>query len=534
MKSTRQTKSVVVFCLLACCALASSEAGGAQEQPFPATSDAGDSGGNVAGSGEQTAQQTTDAFSPLPEKDPLPMPSFAVDADSDSDPQQQEQSLSLRQAPQANYGGQAPKALQLIQAPNQIPGSTRLNAVALHRQDSDLIVSTDVDGDDIRTTRPSAAAGVPDEVTFAMFAKTFLGANMKDNNFDLDFILLLKWKDARVADMVPAGLDQITMSGEQAEKKIWMPGVVVTNRAINQYEVISTVVMIYKTGEITKVERSSVTCMNIFELQQYPFDIQALRVKIASAKYMLDELVLKPNEDKSQSGVNEGIMDAFQYTVDDWKIYAFEETDGAMAKSRGVLQIDAKRSLDKYGESHLMPTALVMVISWAVFWFPFQTPFVTPRMALSILALLSFTNLMIKSSSALPGGAPCNWNDNFNQMVLALMCTTILINIMSEICFHQIKLPELGIAINNEAKILQPMHSITILTIVESGGMYKWISVGNAQVVVKVIFGLVFSGYIMYSLSRISSFKAEKERKEYEEAQKKLMEEPQKMPPAGP
>jgi len=388
----------------------------------------------------------------------------------------------------------------------------RTGTASLHQQKPEA-----AKGDDIVTARPKASAGVPDEVTFGIYAKTFLGASMKENSFDLDFVLQLTWNDPRVVGLVPAGVDEQTLSAEQATKSIWMPGIVVTNRAIKMYEIISTVVMIRKSGDVTKVERATVTCRSIFDLRQYPFDTQSFKMKIASSEYMLDELVLKPSKNQSDSGVSDGIFDAFQYELDSWKIYSFEEQDGAMTKSRGVLQIDGKRSLDKYGEAHLMPTAMVLIISFGVFWFPFQTPFVTPRMALSILALLSFTNFMIKTSEKLPPGAPTNWNDVFNYCVLVLMCAGIVINIMAEICDHQLKLPHLGAAINNEAKVLQPAHSFLLLSIVHTGGKYQWISVGSAQVLVKVLFVTITTGYIAYSIRRMSFFKAEKEAKEKED-----------------
>jgi len=387
------------------------------------------------------------------------------------------------------------------------------NAVSLLEQDQ----APAQKAEDIVTARPSASSGTPDEVTFGIYAKTFLGASMNENSFDLDYVLSLKWNDPRVASILPAGMKKQTLSGEQAHKTIWMPEIVVTNRAIKGYEVISTVVVVHKNGDVEKVERATVTCRSIFNLEQYPFDMQHFRLKIASNEYMLDELVMKPSNNMSESGVSDAIFDAWQYDLRAWKVYSFEEADGAMKKSRGVLQIDGKHSLGKYGEAHLLPTALLLIISFAVFWFPFLTPFVTPRMVLSILALLSFTGFMIKSSDLLPPGAPTNWNDVFNECVLALMSSAIVINIMSEVSEHQLHLPHLGQTINHEAKIVYPGHSVILLSLVVSGGKYKWISVGTAQVLVRVLFAIITSGYIAYCVQRIFFFKAEKDAKDKEE-----------------
>merc|ERR1719271_1317881 len=110
-----------------------------------------------------------------------------------------------------------------------------------------------------------------------------------------------------------------------------------------------------------------------------------------------------------------------------------------------------------------MPAGMLLMISWGVFWFPFMQPFITPRLALSILALLSFTTLVLKSVGALPDGAPQNWNDTFNQQIQCVMFITIIVNIFSEIAFHQYKLQSFGKRINDEAKVLLPTLSIVVL-----------------------------------------------------------------------
>lgn len=189
-------------------------------------------------------------------------------------------------------------------------------------------------------------------------------------------------------------------------------------------------------------------------------------------------------------------------------------------KSRGVLEIQVKRTFDKYGEAHLMPTMLFLAISWGVFWFPFQNPFITPRLALSILALLSFTNLVIKSSSELPSGAPANWNDVLNYQVQAMMFCTIVLNIFSEICKHQLKLEDLANQINKECKVLMPFISIIVLAIVLSAGRWKLLSVMAAAIVTKSVIMVVMGTYIGCSLSSLSQAHADQEAKSEEEKRK--------------
>merc|ERR1719491_726297 len=138
-------------------------------------------------------------------------------------------------------------------------------------------------------------------------------------------------------------MDEITLSGKMALRSIWMPEIVVTNRAIRKHEVVSSAVTITREGGITKVERFGATINNLYDLVEYPFDTQKLHIKIASSKYMLNEVRMVPDEDASASGVREGLFDGFDYVLKGFKVYAFDEVDGALKKSRGVFEIEAER-----------------------------------------------------------------------------------------------------------------------------------------------------------------------------------------------
>jgi len=217
-------------------------------------------------------------------------------------------------------------------------------------------------------------------------------------------------------------------------------------------------------------------------------------------------------------------MSATPYKMDSWKVFAFDETDGALKKSRGVLELTVARKFGPYWENHLKPAFMLVMISWGVFWFPFQNPFITPRLALSILALLAFTNLLKASASALPDGSPYNWNDLFNLQIQLMMFLTIVLNIFSETCKHQLQLDALGIGINNEAKVVLPCLSITLMTIVLTAGDYKWLSLAMAGVVTKVLFVVVVVIYIAHNTTRVSSHQEEKKESARKATEQKELE----------
>jgi hypothetical protein len=342
--------------------------------------------------------------------------------------------------------------------------------------------------------RPNAGKGV-DKVSVGLIAKNFYGANLKNNRFTIDIVMSVRWNDPRVIRLLPPGLDKLSIAWSQALKLVWMPGVVIANRDIEMYEIISSSVTVHRSGEVVRVERAQARCLKKFALQEYPFDTQELDVRVVSSKYMTSEVILIPN--LNASDVEENIWGLYELTQ--WKMIVYEDYDADLRKSRGSLVMSCRRKIEKYFDDHLVPSFIVLVISWAVFYFPFANPFITPRLALSILALLTFTNLMVKSSKELPGSAPFNWNDLFNQQVQSLMFATIVLNICSEIVHFSWQKETLARAMNHEAKVLIPLASIMNIFIVLGLGRYRWMSLSLATILTKaslVFFACCYASYV--------------------------------------
>jgi len=349
------------------------------------------------------------------------------------------------------------------------------------------------------------------------FGKSFYGVDVKNNFFMIDVIMTLKWTDKRVARLLPDGMDSMTLSDKESQIKIWLPGVEITNRDIRKNELISTSVLITREGEVTKVERANVVCKQKYDLTGFPFDEQTLMTKIASTKYMLSEVVLEADTSDGVSGLREGLFKGEIYQPRDpaFETSTFEDVDGALKKSRGVLNIRVARLPDKYWQQHLVPSFLVIAISWGVFYFPYIGPFITPRLALSILALLSFTNLDLKMSAQLPDGAPYNWNDLFNSSVQMCMFSTIILNIFTEVCFHQLKVEDLAKAVNHECKIILPFASVcTLSLILGNAGEHGALSLETANIISKIILFGVIGSYMAYTAHRCNVGIAAQRRKE--------------------
>lgn len=336
------------------------------------------------------------------------------------------------------------------------------------------------------------------------------GVGLKDNNFVVDLVNSYKWTDPRVLKLIPKGLEETTLSKLESERLMWLPGMVVTNRDLGKYDLVSTAVNINRKGEVHKIERATVRVKNQYVLNDYPFDKQNFVVKIASSKYMIDEVILVPS--KKMSGVEKDLMNGYSYDFVDHRVSAIKDINGALKKSRGVLTIAVKRDVTQYEQSHMVPVFLISCISCGIFYFPFVAPFITPRVALSILALIAFTNLMLLSMKTLPPGAPFNWNDLFNQTVMMMLFLNVSMSLFSEACFHQFKVNDVAIKINMECKVLMPLTlAMAVGTLLAFAGPNSLLnssgamSIRDVSLLVKFLIVLVIGSYVGFSVLRVNS-----------------------------
>jgi hypothetical protein len=364
-------------------------------------------------------------------------------------------------------------------------------------------------------TRPNTGKGA-DNISFGVRAKAFYGLSLRTNTFVMDVVMTLRWTDKRVTKLIPKGLANLTLTEGEAKKMMWLPQVTVTNRDIRKVEVISIAVVIHKAGNIEKVERLLVNIKQRFMLADYPFDTQHLEVKIASSKYMISELVLVPSSDKQISGLNKGLFAGKNYYVQHWNTSAFEDDDGALKKSRGMLKITAHRVARIYFNMHLIPSIGIILLSCAVFWLPFLNPFITPRLAISILALLTFTNLARQSNSALPPEHPSTWNDIINRNIQILMVINCCLNAYTEVRFHVTKVEQVARRMNRELKYGSLVLNAFVVTSIVLCANLELLTHHVMDYLTMSILGLSLVGYLFYCEHR--SDEAVKAR-EQEEAQ---------------
>lgn len=300
-------------------------------------------------------------------------------------------------------------------------------------------------------TRPNQGKA-KDVIEFGVFFKAMYGLDFVAKTFQADVVTTLHWTDTRAATLIPTGSKNVSIPADAAAKKMWLPSVAVTNRAIGGLNEISSMVSVATGGKITKVDRVQATIKNDFDVTPFPFDKQTLRVRIASTSLMSDQLVMKPLADPKYNGVADGVFKGM-WLFDSVAQDVFEDSDGQMKKSRGELIITVYRDYWSVLQSLVMPAILIVTTSFLGFFIPVnQPPFLMPRIATSFVSLLAQVNLSIKFDSLQPSHGIISWMDAFEEYCVMLIYSAVLMNIVIVYAQYRLKVTELPAQMDREVR----------------------------------------------------------------------------------
>jgi len=304
--------------------------------------------------------------------------------------------------------------------------------------------------------RPNAGSG-PDMVEFGIYLRELYSVEMKVGKYNADVVMTWRWRDERNIKLIPEGHHNLTISLGFAKQKIWLPDVGITNHEANGLDIISSAVVIEKTGVVTKVERAFASLMNSFSATAFPFDSQVLTVTVGSKTFMQDDLQLSPMKGPAWTGVKEGVFNTTDFVLADTDLIVFEEVDGMLRKSRGQLRMTIDRDPSSYIGGSLVPELLVIAIAYTVFWFPLLAPFAMPRVATALIAFLSLMTLALKTNAIMPRSAGLTWIDLFETSAQSVMFFTVCLNILALAAYHTFECKTLAERINHELKLWYPL-----------------------------------------------------------------------------
>lgn len=187
--------------------------------------------------------------------------------------------------------------------------------------------------------------------------------HIAEQTFTADFVLILKWRDPRLA--LEDG------HGSEGPRTVefgdtWDPIVgIVNQRDLRKHS--RDFLRVNPDGEVTYVQRFSGTLSARLDLRDFPLDVQTLPIVIRSWIYGPDEVIF----DLDHRGTGEeGAFSIAGYTVHTSRVYETAMHVAALERevTHIVYEFEAVRHTGFYFTSVLLPLTLIVLMAWAVFW----------------------------------------------------------------------------------------------------------------------------------------------------------------------
>ncbi len=224
------------------------------------------------------------------------------------------------------------------------------------------------------TTAPSTLLGadtimrpdledVPTKVSVGIYVYDLAKVSDVDTTFTVDFFLLLKWHDSRLASSSQAspGVYRQFKLGE-----VWDPHVTVINER-NLSRRFRDIVKVDPEGNVTYFQRYQGTLSFDHQLEEFPFDAHVLPIELVAAGYGPEEVEFLVWEEKIARGVTLSIVD--------WEIGpgAARVSPVYISPAKRHIacfyyELPAKRYTSFYIWKVIVPLSMIVFMSFAVFW----------------------------------------------------------------------------------------------------------------------------------------------------------------------
>jgi hypothetical protein len=240
-------------------------------------------------------------------------------------------------------------------------------------------------------SRPFTEEGKPTEITVVGAILDVDKIDSAEQNFTLNFYSIFRWKDARLAHEGPGEI-------RRSLSEIWHPRLTIVNTQ-KYWANTKDEVEISPEGVVTYRMHVFGDFSQPLELHDFPHDTHVFEVPVVAAGYRPHQVVLVPDK-RIDSFIAEKL------SVADWKISNMRTASREVALANGlklpgfVFSFEGQRLLHHYVVKAIIPLALIVMMSWVVFWIdPKQVP---NQLSVAVTTVLTLIAYHIALSGRLP------------------------------------------------------------------------------------------------------------------------------------
>jgi hypothetical protein len=245
---------------------------------------------------------------------------------------------------------------------------------------------------EITGTRPGAA-GQPLTLQGTLFLLDVSKIDGADQSFTADVFMMLRWKDKRLASATE-GTRRLPVGS------IWNPRV----QIINQRRIWKTFpesVDIAPDGTVVYRQRYYGQFASALDLRDFPLDRHRFMLQVVVPGYGPEEIEFVPFTEEF------GIGRSPDLTVPDWSIGSLELRTAPYAVIPGGREIaglegafEARRHLGFYVGKAFVSVAIIVFMSWVVFWL--GPEHVGPRLSVAVTSMLTLVAYRFLLGQSLP------------------------------------------------------------------------------------------------------------------------------------
>ena len=247
------------------------------------------------------------------------------------------------------------------------------------------------------------------------------------------------------------------------EEQIWSPQFEIINSRGEPFRNLYTSVRVYEDGFVEYEERFNGLLAGPMDLRKFPFDSQVLPLRITTFDYDSRQVVFKQIQTDASPDFRlaEWTVNQISGTTKTDTAYGIEPQDEETAFYYPVaeLAINISRKSGYYVLRVILPLALIIAVSWSVFWL--ESGSVSDQLAVSFTVLLTIVAFNFLVADKLPPIAYTTFMDALLLMSYVFLALSIVQNIMQASLFSAGK-EEASRMIDVTARWLFPLAYVAV------------------------------------------------------------------------